>query len=276
MIKHFTKLILIIVITFPLIGNSQTIEKLNAKGAHAQFSGDGETILISKSNYSTIEKFNLTSKKQTVLEEGRGVAYNSFVAGNTVYLKGSGDKTKAINIKTGKKNEIQEAKSPKAAAKLSTLNLGKKSLVVAIDVIPTLMIDGFIVVYSDGSEKEFNPRGKSTYIDIALSPNGRNVLYSSTNGTEIVSLTNNTIIPLGLFEGSKWANNNNIVYMSTIDDGDNVLESDIYMFNLSERSKTNLTKDFSGIAMYPSSSKDASRVVFNNEKEEVFLITLNK
>lgn len=269
-------MILLFAITFPIIGNSQTIEKLNAKGAHAQFSGDGETILLSKSNYSTIEKFNLTSRKQTVLKEGRGIGYNSFVVDNIVYLKNSDNKTNSINIKTGIKDEVLEGKSPKAAAKLATLKLGKKSLVIAIDAIPNVMVDGFIVVYSNGTEKEFSPRGKKTYVDISLSPDGKKVLYSSVNGTEVLSLTDNTIIPLGLFESSRWVDNNNIVYMSTIDDGNNLLESDIYMFNFSKRTNVNITKDFDGIALYPSSSKDASKILFNNEKEEIFLITLNK
>ncbi len=274
--RILTKSFLLFAISISNIGNTQTIEKLDAKGAHAQFSSDEEAIIISKSNYSTIEKFNLSSRKQVVLEKGRGIAYNSYIDNNTVYLKGNDSKTKTINIQTGEKGSIAEDKSPKIAAKLSTLKLGKKSYVVAIDVIPTIMIDGFIVVYSDGSQKEFNPRGKKTYIDISLSPDGEKVLYSSIKGTEILSLTDNTIIPLGLFEASKWIGNNNIIYMSTIDDGNKVIESDVYIFNFSKRTKINLTKGFNGIALYPSSSKDASKVLFNNEKEEVFLITLNK
>ena len=275
MFKNFTKVFLLFVFALQVIGNAQTIEKLDAKGAHAQFSNDAKVILVSTSNYSTIEKFYLSSKKQTVLEKGRGVGYNSFVENNTVYLKSNDNKTTVINIKTGVKSSLKKFKSPKIAAKLANPKLGKNSTVVAIDVIPTLMIDGFIIVYSNGTQKELNPRGKNTYVDICLSPDGKKVLYSSINGTEILSLTDNTILPLGLFEASKWANNNNIIYMKTVDDGNNVLESDVYLFNLSERSKTNLTKDFNGIALYPSSN-DASKILFNNEKEEIFLITLNK
>ena len=275
MIKLFTKMLLLFALSFSLTGNAQTIEKLDAKGAHAQFSNDAEIILVSTSNYSTIGKFDLSSKKQTILEEGRGIGYNSFVENNTIYLKSNDNRTTVIDIKTEVKSSLEKSKSPKIAAKLANHKLGKNSTVVAIDVIPTLMIDGFIIVYSNGTQKELNPRGKNTYVDICLSPDGKKVLYSSINGTEILSLTDNTILPLGLFEASKWANNNNIIYMKTVDDGNNVLESDVYLFNLSERSKTNLTKDFNGIALYPSSN-DASKILFNNEKEEIFLITLNK
>jgi len=269
-----TKSFLLFAIAISQIGNSQTIEKLEAKGAHAQFSGDEKTILVTKSNFSTIETFDLSTKKQAVLDKGRGIGYKIFVENDKVFAK-SNNKITSFNINTGKKS-ISDAKSPKIAAKLSSNKFGKTSAKIALDVIPNVMIDGFIVVYSDGSQIEYNPRGKKTYIDVSLSPDGKKVLYSSINGTEILLLTNNTIIPLGLFEASKWVDNSNIVYMSTIDDGNNVLKSDIFMFNFSSRTNKNLTKDSDEIAMYPSSSKDASKVLFNNEKDDVFLITLDK
>ncbi len=274
--RTITKSFFLFVLCLPLIGNAQTIEKLEAKGAHAQFSGDESSILITKPNYSTIEKFDILSKSQILLEEGRGVAYNSFIDGNIIFIKNKDKKATSIDINTGIKKIISDVKSPKIAAKLATMKLGKNTSNMAIDVIPTLMIDGFIVVYSNGTQKEFNPRGKKTYIDVSLSPDGTKVLYTSVKGTEILKLTDYSIIPLGSFESAKWVDNNKIIYMSTIDDGNAVLESDVFMFNISERTKNNLTSNFDDIAMFPSASKDGSKVLFNNDKEEIFLITLNR
>ena len=269
------KYILVIALILGGIGivNSQTIKKLSAKGSHAQFTDDSNVLLLSKSDYSTLEKYDIKSNKQSLINKGRGIAYNCYVSGEDVFVKNrANNMISKIDINTGIKKELLTDKSPKFVAEKK--KLGKKAIKVAVDVVLTERIDGFIVLYSDGTSNEFSPRGKNTYVNVELSPNGKKVLYTGVNGSEVLSLENNTILPLGLFEATKWMDNDNIIYMSTKDNGDYITESDVYIFNISKRTNTNLTEDFDDLAMYPSASKDGKLVLFNNNENEVFLIEL--
>ncbi|MEN8139221.1 MAG: hypothetical protein ABFR62_12385 [Bacteroidota bacterium] len=271
--KNLCQTFFVLALIFPVIANAQKIEKLDAKGRYPVFAENEQIIVVSKSNYNSIEKFELATKKQSIIVEGRGVAYKSYISGEDVYFKKENEMT-SINLKTGRKQKQSQAGSPKAAAKMKSLS--KKSERYAIDVVPTVMIDGFIVLFNDGTKKEFYPHGKSIYVNAELSPNGSKVLYSGPKGTEILSLTDGTILPLGVLEAAKWAGDNKIVYMITEDDGHTLLKSDVGIYDLSKRTKKNLTENFDGLAQHPSANSDASKVLFSTNKNEIYLITINK
>lgn len=269
-------MVLLFVITAPLIGNAQTIEKLEAKGYHPKFTPNENSIIVSESKYSRLEKFDLDTKEQTLIVEGQSIAYRAFSTDKDVYIRENG-KVKKINFETKKKSDFNLNISPKASALTNELkkNMGKKSSKKAVDVIPNFNIDGFIVIYSDGSKLEFSPQGKNAiYIDATLSPDGSKVVYTGPDQSYVLNLNkNNAIIPIGHIEAPSWAGNNNIVFMRTKDDGDYYTSSDIFSINLNSKEVKKYTNGFNELAMYPSSNNDMSKILFNTDKGDVYQIT---
>ena len=272
--SKITKIIIAIVLLLPLgLVQAQSIQKLKAVGQHAKYSDDGKTVIVSKNQFSSIEKFDLELNKQTVLAEGRGVGYKTFIDGDEVFFN-KNKETKSVNIKTGKKNKVKAGITVKAS--VMSKKLGKKSANSVVDAIPSDDIQSITLVYGNGNVKQVAPRGNDgIYVLISLSPNGKFVLYNGVSGTDVYNIATKEVVSIGVMDAPKWAGNDVIVYMKTEDDGHVITKSDVCTYNLKTKKSKNVTKQFNGIAQYPSANDGATKILFSTEKNEVYQI-INK
>lgn len=263
--------IALIAMSSSLIG--QNIVKLDVKGYHTKFAGN-DNILVSTDSYNGVKAVDLETNKETVLSDAPK-------SGKAIYLDGKvvfGDKLSAtsINIDGSGKKTIEKSKKTSLRQAAFQMN-DKSSKKSSSELIAANSIDKLTaieLVYADGSSKIIKPLGKGAqYLQTEISPNGKFIIVKQYGGNGyLMSNKGDMIVDLGYMERPTWAGNEFVAFQITKDNGDNITSSDIYTVGINSRVRTNLTSKFSKIAMEPSSNSDGSKIVFNTDEGEIYLI----
>ncbi|MGC3977246.1 MAG: hypothetical protein QM751_02830 [Paludibacteraceae bacterium] len=117
----------------------------------------------------------------------------------------------------------------------------------------------------NGSEK--------SYIWPSVSPDAMHIVYTvASKGTFVANIDGSNVKSLGKLNAPKWAGNKFIVGMNDIDDGEKLISSTIKVVSVDGKFSKTLTSPVN--AMYPSASADGSKIAFNTEKGEIYIMNV--
>ncbi len=240
--------------------NNGSIEKLNdyySAGFEPMFTENDEIIhrkdnfnnnrrFISIYEYSTIEK-----RERVIKEELRDIAQIKVVNGS--------------EINYSRNQELLEIKNNTKLAK------------TASNSFPTVMIENSdLVLYRNGERIVLNPQGDGNYLWANVSPDGSKLLFTFAGQGSFVTDLNGEVI--GKFTDAhypQWSNNGEwILYMKDYDDGEQVIESDLFVATFDGRNEYKITETSKVHEMYPVWSKSESAVYCNSTEGIIYKIEL--
>lgn len=238
-------------------GKISKITNANGAGYEPGFSTFANEIIFREDKFiqgkriSSINSYDLVSKKTNVIEEG------------IRDLKICRDNVNAFTNYV-KENEIQLMPKQKMVQK-TTLN--EKTVFIQ---------DTKIVLTDNGSSRLFLPMGEGNYIWPSLSPDKTKLLFTfAGKGTFVSSLTGTILKHIGYANYPSWSPDGNwIVFMKDIDDGEKIISSDVYIANINTGKYFNLTSGKNDIELYPKWGKDISEIFYNTNNGQIRKIKL--
>ena len=282
--------------TMAQVMNVTSIEKVNlpAQAAVAAISPQGDYLLLTSSTNQGLTKFDLASRQTQVLSTAPSSGHNVKISpdGQTVvFREGSfNDKhlrmssLKSVNLATGAGQVLVKPTRDLQgyavdATSVGTVNKGKfsKKAIGAAKAqnLPVLSINkGQLMITVDGKTRQLSPNGTLfSYMWASLSPDGTKVLYyQAAHGTYVCDLNGNNVRKVGVMRAPVWYDNNTIVGMMDLDDGEFIYASTIVAATLDGKTQT-LTGDDT-IAMYPRAT--AGKIVFSTPAGEAYMINVTK
>jgi len=258
---------------------------------YPQFSPDGSFLLLTSVNYSGLKQVTLHNQQVRELNNDLGAGYNVRLSadGNTVMYS----KVELVNrlrynslytlsIASGEKKQLttpaRESVSSAFAAdkpvyvKSKTL---QRQGVSATELKPLITIeDRKMVVYSSTGRKVLDPVGNdASYIWPSFSPDGKKLLFTvAGRGTYVATADGKNPVALGKLNAPAWLNGNWVIGMNDLDDGGRVVESTLWAVSANGKLRQQLTTPANGIAMYPVATADGSKIAFNSERGEIYLM----
>ena len=276
--------------------NVLSIEKIKATDTGGYFypkiSPDNQFILMTRGNYSGLYQYSPVSKSLKTLNEDPGAGYKVQISddGNTVLY----NKTELIRklrhnslisqtISNGEKKVLVAPTREQITGKMVNSNpvyVKNRSLVKSNSVKPTdnlylITIENQkMVLYKNGVRAELTPSGaNASYIWPSISPDNKNIVYTVTGkGTYVCSVTGKNVTSLGKLNAPSWAGNRYVVGMDDRDDGEKLISSSLIITSIDGKLRKKLETPTGNNAMYPSASKDGSRIAFNTDRGEVYLM----
>ena len=296
-----------VAVAFPKQGRAQfSVKKVTQvteinTGFSAIFTTKADKILFTSENNNGLSVFDLKTKTQKVLnsEKGSGFEPSLSADGKTIFYKSfifdeSGRRFSSIksqNIATGVKNELVSKQRDLSSviasaegvnymnkAKVKAYNSKKKCTQACAENVAFTSSNLDLVVFANGKEKVLNPFGKGNYIWVSISPDKTKILFNKAGkGTSIADLNGKIVAKLGRLHAAKWsADGKWIVGMNDYDNGHAFTSSKIVIASENGKTRQELELSKNGIALNPSISNDNSKIIFNNEKGQIFIIELDK
>ena len=146
-------------------------------------------------------------------------------------------------------------------------------------LIPVASINkGALCVTVNGITNNISPQGVAgeSYLWPSISPDGKKVLYFLVGkGAFVCNLDGSNPVSVGYMRAPKWYNNNVVVGMLDLDNGEVVTSSKLIAASTDGKVKQDLTKE-SSMAMYPAVSADGSRLSYVTAAGELFIMNINK
>lgn len=218
--------------------------------------GNGEIIyrkdqFINGKRISALVSYNVATKKSLVLDEGiRDLKICRSNGSMNYYLKET--ELHSINIQ----NTLQKNSS--------------SDLLVAVE-------NSSIILYENNKKRVLDPLGNGNYIWPSISPDKTKLVFTCMGkGTYISNLDGKILAKLGYANYPSWSPDGNwIVFMKDIDDGVNVVSSDIYITDLKGGKYFNLTLNRDDISLYPKWGNSNSEIFYNTDNGQIRKIKLN-
>lgn len=130
---------------------------------------------------------------------------------------------------------------------------------------------GHLEVNVDGRSSFIDPQGRGSYLWPALSPDGKRVAYYlAGEGCFVADIDGSNAVSLGLIRAPKWFDNNTVVGMRDVDDGENVVSSQIVAADL--RGNTQPLTSETVIGMYPTVAEKAGKIFFATPDGDLYII----
>ena len=276
--------------------NVTSIDKVNLpdKAAVAAISPQGDYLLLTSATNQGLTKLNLTTGQSQTLSTAPSAGHNVKISpdGQTVvYREGSfNDKhlrystLKSVNLATGATQVLVKPTRDlqgyaASATTVGTVNKGKfsKKAIGATKAqnLPVLSIDkGKLMITVNGKTRNLSPNGNGySYLWPSLSPDGTQVLYYlAAHGTYVCNLDGTGVRKVGKMRAPVWYDDNTIVGMMDLDDGEFIYASTIVAATLDGTTQT-LTGDET-IAMYPHAA--SGKIAFSTPAGEAYIINVTK
>ena len=276
--------------------NVTSIDKVNLpdKAAVAAISPQGDYLLLTSATNQGLTKLNLTTGQSQTLSTAPSAGHNVKISpdGQTVvYREGSfNDKhlrystLKSVNLATGATQVLVKPTRDlqgyaASATTVGTVNKGKfsKKAIGAAKAqnLPVLSIDkGKLMITVNGKTRNLSPNGTGySYLWPSLSPDGTQVLYYlAAHGTYVSNLDGTGVRKVGKMRAPVWYDDNTIVGMMDLDDGEFIYASTIVAATLDGTTQT-LTGDET-IAMYPHAA--SGKIAFSTPAGEAYIINVTK
>jgi len=273
-----------------------SIDKVNLpdKAAVAAISPQGDYLLLTSATNQGLTKLNLTTGQSQTLSTAPSAGHNVKISpdGQTVvYREGSfNDKhlrystLKSVNLATGATQVLVKPTRDlqgyaASATTVGTVNKGKfsKKAIGAAKAqnLPVLSIDrGKLMITVNGKTHNLSPNGNGySYLWPSLSPDGTQVLYYlAAHGTYVCNLDGTGVRKVGKMRAPVWYDDNTIVGMMDLDDGEFIYASTIVAATLDGTTQT-LTGDET-IAMYPHAA--SGKIAFSTPAGEAYIINVTK
>ena len=276
--------------------NVTSIEKVNLpeQAAVAAISPQGDYLLLTSANNQGLTKLDLATGQTQVLSNAPSAGHDVKISpdGQTVlFREGSfNDKhlrlsaLKSVNLATGKSDlivkptrDLQGYGIDKVSA--GAVNKGKFSKKAIGNAkaqnLPVLSINkGQLMITVSGKTRQLSPNGTGfSYLWPSLSPDGTKVLfYQAAHGAYVCDINGKNVRKVGRMRAPVWYDDNTVVGMMDLDDGEFIYASTIVAATLDGNTQT-LTGDET-IAMYPHASD--GKIVFSTPAGEAFIINVTK
>ncbi len=279
-----------------ILSNEQVLLPTSEMGYFPIMSPNSDFILITSGDFKGIAKYDLNTKQFNMLsqEQGAGFGYQISNDGKHVVYRSQEYinrlrymNLKSLDLTTGKETEIIQR----------TRNLEgftvKEGTVLAVDNGKTISkqlsgqhIDastavasirqGQLKVTRNNQLTTSSPQGEDLgYLWASVSPDGTKLLYYVIeHGKAYVSnIDGSNPVSLGVLRAPKWVGNEWVAGMVDFDNGHVVTSSKIVMVGANGKIRTDLTSP-DVIALNPSGSADASKIVYNTADGKVFLMNI--
>ncbi len=287
---------------FAQVFNVTSVEKVatpsNPMAQVVGISPQGDYLLLSTTSNKGLTKFDLGTNEAKTLTDAQGAGLDVQISqdGNTIaYREESFTKNhlrkrslSTMDLTTGEvKNLVAPTRDLQGVAlegnTVAAVNKGKLSAKAiasgakADKAVPVLSISNRqLMITRDGKTSVFSPNGQQfSYIWQSVSPDGNKALYFVCGvGAFVCDLDGNNVKSLGLVRAPQWYDNNTVVGMQDVDNGEFILSSTIVAVTLDGTMQT-LTDD-SVIGMYPYASAAAGKIAFSTPAGEAYIINVNK
>lgn len=233
-------------------GDTQVLSTALSAGHNVKISPDGQMVVFRESSFnekhlrfSTLNSVNLATGTTRVLVKPTRDLQGYNVDGGSACIVNKGKYSKKALIK-GKPNQL-----------------------------PVLSIDkGQLMISMNGKTRQLSPNGTQfSYMWASLSPDGTKVLYyQAAHGAYVCDLDGSNVRKVGKMRAPVWYDDNTVVGMIDLDDGEYVYASTIVAATLDGTTQT-LTGDAT-IAMYPHAA--AGKIAFSTPTGEAYIIHVTK
>ncbi len=263
----------------------------------ATMSPDGSFVVIAQGEKAGLHRLDLASKSITTISEtgnaldvkisddGQQVVFRESKTGSDKLRRTS---LKSVNLANGRTTTLVaptrdlQGFAVKANTVLSVDKgkLATKSLSNAVvEVAPVASIDkGRLMVTVNGKTTNISPQGTEckSYLWPSVSPDGTRVLYYLSGvGCYVCNLDGSDPVAIGQVRAAKWFDNETVVGMNDQDNGEVVTMSKIVAVKANGNMGQSLTADTS-MAMYPTASKDGSKIAYTTPAGELYIINIVK
>jgi Tol biopolymer transport system component len=260
---------------------------------HPVFSPSGEYLLATAENYAGLKLYSFSDKTIKTLTSDPGAGYGVQISadGNDiVYKKNEFVKnlkhTSLISYSrlNGRQTQLvsptREPITTRFAANKAQYVVGKKLVrknVTSVESTPLICIENQkIVLYNGSNRKVLTPNGEnSSYIWPSVSPDKKNIAYTvAGKGTFVCRIDGSNAKSLGKLNAPVWLNNQWLVGMDDKDDGQRMISSSLVALTIDGKIRQTLSVPTEKMAMYPAASADGSRIAFNTENGEIYLMSI--
>lgn len=256
----------------------------------------GDYVLLSSPSHRGLVKFDLTTKRQTVLTDAEGAGYGTQITGdgkNVVFReKTINDErltftaVKQIDVATKQTSTLvaptRDLQAVAVEGSTATTITGKRMNTRALRgtasaVRPIISSEDLhLYLTINGETTLFAPNGTDVnYIWASLSPDTRRVLYYvSGMGCFVCGIDGTGLIELGTLRAPQWLTNDVVVGMRDEDNGVYVTSSTLIAKTLAGVEQVLTGSDM--IAMYPHVNADGDKIAFSTPQGDSYLIQLQK
>lgn len=287
-----TKLILLLWLTGFML-SAQSIEvkaqyelpvTLQSSAHHPTLNADGNLLLYSSDNFKGLYFYDFETKTEKKVSEVQNSGYDPIFSNDNskVFFRNTSfidrrryDALESYDLNTGKQvqmikpqRDLRAAKSYHNGAviqadnKLNKTTFGRTKAAIPVYVSSESLK---MYVYVDGQRMLINPiKGENiNYIWTSLSPDNTKILFTAVGkGTFVCDLSGKIVAELGYLNAPVWFNDQMVVGMQDKDNGDFVTSSSVVMVSLNGKVKKQIS-NAAHIAMYPSASSKANRIVYS-------------
>jgi Tol biopolymer transport system component len=273
----------------------QSISKLSFSESggyfYPKFSPDAAYLLLTSASYSGLQQFTLADQQLRELSSDPGAGYNVQVSADGTRLLYTKiemvdrlryNSLQSLSLSTGEKRQLTAPGRDAIAPSFSTdkpVYVKSKALqregVATAELKPVLTIeDRKMVVYSASGRKVLDPVGNdASYIWPSFSPDGKKILFTAAGrGSFVCTADGKNLVSLGRLNAPVWLNQNWVVGMNDRDDGGRVVESTLWAVTTNGKIRQQLPTPDGLIAMYPAVSPDGSKIAFNSDRGEIFMM----
>lgn len=260
---------------------------------YPQFSPAGDFLIFSASNYAGLHMYDFATRKTSVLTTDAGAGYNTQISADGTSILYS--KTELIqNLRHNSLVQLDRATqtvkkitTPQrtgltarfAANKPTFVQAGKLQAknINAIDQKPIITIeDRKMVLYNGAIRKILTPNGASeSYIWPVFSPDGKKIAYTVVGkNTYVCALNGTNVVSLGYLNAPQWLNNNWLIGMNDIDDGEKTISSELMAVRVDGKVRQKIATPAGKMALYPAASADGKKIAFSTDKGELYLLSV--
>lgn len=296
------KLLLLFFLAIVQFGFAQQVNVLSVKKIDETSSGgyfypkispNSDYLLFSKSNYQGLVKYDLNDKSLKTLNEDPGAGHGVQISDDGIsvlYKKVNLVQNRrhnslvTQNVQSGERKVlISPTREPIAGEFVNSQPAyvqGRKMVKSPVKTTsPQHVItieDRKMVLYTNGKRKEILPNGKdASYIWPSVSPDGKRIAYTvAGKGTFVCSIDGRNVKSIGKLGAPKWAGNNFLVGMDDKDDGEKLISSDVLIVSADGKLRKKIDTPAGVNGMYPSASKDGSKIAFNTDKGEIYIVNV--
>jgi hypothetical protein len=201
--------------------------------------------------FSSLVSYDVAAKRSTVLEEG--------IRDLKLYRDNSNTFKKYV-----KENEVRST--------IKETMLQKSAAPERIVYIQ----DSKMVLVENDSKKVLQPLGEGNYIWASLSPDKTKLLFTfAGKGTYVTDLEGKLLNKIGYANYPSWSPDGNwVLFMKDLDNGVNLISSEIYIASLKTGKYFNITLLKDDISLYPKWGITNSEIFYNTDNGQIRKIKL--
>lgn len=276
--------------------NVTSIEKVNLpeQAAVAAISPQGDYLLLTSATNQGLTKLDLSTHQTQVISTAPSAGHNVMITpdGQTVVYRESSfnekhlkySTLKSVNLATGATQTLVKPTRDLQgyaidATSAGVVNKGKFSKKAVGNAkaqnVPVLSIKkDQLMITVNGKTRNLSPNGSGySYLWASLSPDGTKVLYyQAAHGAYVCDLDGSNVHKVGKMRAPVWYDDNTVVGMLDLDDGELVYASTIVAATLD--GTTQVLTDDSTIAMYPHAAN--GKIAFSTPAGEAYIINVTK